>query len=108
MRLSITLNTGLVYDESLQKAGVYINSAAKKLGQPSAEIHADPTSAAKQKEASHGGTVGFPFNSILTLQPLAAQGCSEASWFSFDSLLKFSALDDCTLSEQHLNRSLIQ
>lgn len=52
-------HTGLVYDQSLQKAGVDINSAAKKLGQPSAEIHADPASAAKQKEASHGGMVGL-------------------------------------------------
>lgn len=43
----------------------------------------------------------------LTLQPLLEQGCSsEASWFFFNPLLKFTALDDCTLrvaSEQVIN-----
>lgn len=45
---------------------------------------------------------------VLILQPLLKQGCSsEASWFFFNPLLKFSAPDDCTVWEWHLNRSLI-
>lgn len=107
LRFSITLNISLVYDQILQKAGMYINLLAKKLGQPFSEIHAYSISGKKQKTAMMAWWVFVWL--VLILQPLLEQGCSsEASWFFFNSLLKFSAPDDCTAWEWHLNRSLIR
>lgn len=51
LRFPITLHISLVYDQLLQKAHTYISLLAKKLGQPFTEIHADSTSANKQKKA---------------------------------------------------------
>lgn len=57
-----------VYDQILQKVGIYSNLPAKKLGQSFSEIHADQISANKQKKAMIVWC-GFVY-SFLTLQLL--------------------------------------